>query len=104
MVMLASQCNVTISDYLLHNSSLPLFSLHLQVVSFVCSVRGSHTQTLPLVNPMNQQCIIRPVVEGEQWRAAPSVTLEPHQHKTYEITYRPLTMTSDGKKHQVEEH
>lgn len=88
--------------YLLHNSSLLLFSFHLQVVSFVCPVRGSHTQTLPVFNPTNQQCSIRPVVEGEQWRAAPSMILEPLQNKTYEITYRPLTMTPDGKKHQVE--
>ncbi|XP_053175951.1 hydrocephalus-inducing protein homolog [Scomber japonicus] len=70
-----------------------------EVVSFVCPVRGSHTQTLPVWNPTNQQCSIRPVIEGEQWRAAPSVILEAHQHKTYEITYRPLTMTADGKKH-----
>ncbi|KAK2841889.1 hypothetical protein Q5P01_012089 [Channa striata] len=70
-----------------------------EVVHFVCPVRGSHTQTLPVFNPTMQRCSIRPVIEGEQWSAAPSLTLEPHQNKTYEITYRPLTMTVDGKKH-----
>ncbi|XP_073328914.1 hydrocephalus-inducing protein homolog [Pagrus major] len=70
-----------------------------EVVNFVCPVRGSHTQTLPVLNPTNQHCSIRPVIEGEQWSAAPSVILEPLRNKTYEITYRPLTMTADGKKH-----
>ncbi|GAA6221266.1 hydrocephalus-inducing protein homolog [Lates japonicus] len=70
-----------------------------EVVNFVCPVRSSHTQTLPLVNPTNQRCSIRPIIEGAQWSAAPSVTFEPFQNKTYEITYRPLTMTADGKKH-----
>ncbi|KAM7413943.1 hypothetical protein PAMA_018980 [Pampus argenteus] len=70
-----------------------------EVVSFVCPVRCSHTQTLPVFNATNQRCNIRPVVEGEQWRAAPSLMLEPLQNETYAITYRPLTMTVDGKKH-----
>ncbi|XP_076588631.1 hydrocephalus-inducing protein homolog [Chaetodon auriga] len=70
-----------------------------EVVNFVCPVRGSHIQTLPVFNPTNQHCSIRPVIEGEQWSAAPSVILEPHQNKLYEITYQPLTMTADGKKH-----
>ncbi|XP_026166304.1 hydrocephalus-inducing protein-like isoform X3 [Mastacembelus armatus] len=70
-----------------------------EVVNFVCPVRGSHTQSLPVVNPSNQCCSIRPVIEGQQWSGAPSMTLEPLQQKTYEITYRPLTMTTDRKKH-----
>ncbi|XP_070763174.1 hydrocephalus-inducing protein homolog [Enoplosus armatus] len=70
-----------------------------EVVNFVCPVRGCHTLTLPVFNPTNQQCSLRPVIEGEQWSAAPAVVLEPLQNKTYEITYRPLTMTADGKKH-----
>ncbi|XP_022605572.1 hydrocephalus-inducing protein homolog [Seriola dumerili] len=70
-----------------------------EVINFVCPVRGSHTQTLPVSNPTNQRCSIRPVIEGEQWNAAPCVTLDPLQNKTYEITYQPLTMTADGKKH-----
>ncbi|XP_034444093.1 hydrocephalus-inducing protein homolog [Hippoglossus hippoglossus] len=70
-----------------------------EVVNFVCPVRCSHPQTLTLVNPTNQRCTVRPVIEGKHWRAAPSVTLEALQSKTYEITYRPLTMTAEGKKH-----
>jgi len=72
------------------------------VVTFVCPVRGSHTQTVAVFNPTNQRCSIRPVIEGEQWSSEPSVTLEPLQNKTCEITYRPLSVTADGKKHLVE--
>ncbi|XP_054633597.1 hydrocephalus-inducing protein homolog [Dunckerocampus dactyliophorus] len=70
-----------------------------EVVTFVCPVRCSHTQTLYVVNPTNQRCSIRPVIKGKQWRAAPSVALEPLQTTSYDITYAPLTMTTDGKKH-----
>lgn len=75
-----------------------------QVINFVCPVRGSHTHALPVFNPTNQQCSIKPIIEGKQWSAAPYVTLEPLQNKTYEITYRPLTMTINEKKHQVHKH
>ncbi|XP_029378255.1 hydrocephalus-inducing protein homolog [Echeneis naucrates] len=75
-------------------------SINKEVVNFVCPVRGSHTQTLPLFNPTNLHCSIKPVIEGKQWSAVPYVTLEPLQNKAYEITYRPLTMTADGNKHQ----
>ncbi|KAF7656194.1 hypothetical protein LDENG_00045050 [Lucifuga dentata] len=71
-----------------------------EVVNFVCPVRDVHIQTLPVFNPTNQRCTIRPVIEGEQWRAAPSLILEPFENKTYEITYQPLTMNVQGKKHQ----
>lgn len=80
---------------------LSLYCLVLQVVNFVCPVRGSLTQTLNVTNPTNQQCTISPVIEGEQWSAAPTILFEPLQNKTYVITYRPLTMTVDGQKHQV---
>ncbi|XP_008288806.1 hydrocephalus-inducing protein homolog [Stegastes partitus] len=71
-----------------------------EVLNFVCPVRSSHTQTLSVLNPTNQRCSITPVIEGEQWRASPFVALEPNQNKTFKITYQPLTMTADGKKHQ----
>ncbi|XP_029009061.1 hydrocephalus-inducing protein homolog isoform X2 [Betta splendens] len=70
-----------------------------EVVNFICPVRGSHTQNLLVSNPTNQGCSIRPVIEGDQWSALPSMTFEPLQNKTYELTYRPLTMTTNGNKH-----
>ncbi|XP_029289106.1 hydrocephalus-inducing protein homolog [Cottoperca gobio] len=74
-------------------------SISKEVLNFVCPVRGSHTQTLHVFNPTNQHCSIRPVIEGEQWSAAPLLILTPFQNKTYETIYRPLSMTADGKKH-----
>ncbi|CAI5655386.1 unnamed protein product [Oreochromis niloticus] len=71
-----------------------------EVVNFVCPVRGSHTQTLSVLNPTNQCCSIAPVIEGEHWSAALSVNFEPHQNTAFTITYRPMTMTASGKKHQ----
>ncbi|KAM6936867.1 hydrocephalus-inducing protein homolog [Xenentodon cancila] len=70
-----------------------------EVVHFVCPVRSSQTQTLSIVNPTKQRCNIRPVIEGDQWSAALFVNFEPHQNKTFDITYRPLTMTVDDNKH-----
>ncbi|XP_025999986.1 hydrocephalus-inducing protein-like isoform X2 [Astatotilapia calliptera] len=71
-----------------------------EVVNFVCPVRGSHTQTLSVLNPTNQGYSIAPVIEGEHWSAALSVNFEPHQNTAFTITYRPMTMTTSGKKHQ----
>lgn len=71
-----------------------------EVVNFVCPVRGSHTQTLSVLNSTNQCCSIAPVIEGEHWSAALSVNFEPHQNTAFTITYRPMTMTTSGKKHQ----
>ncbi|KAM9376112.1 hydrocephalus-inducing protein-like [Pholidichthys leucotaenia] len=71
-----------------------------EVLHFICPVRRSHTQDLALQNPTNQHCRIKPVIEGEQWKVPLFVTLEAHQNKTFKITYQPLTMTTDGEKHQ----
>ncbi|KAM8861524.1 hydrocephalus-inducing protein homolog isoform 3-T3 [Synchiropus picturatus] len=69
-----------------------------EVVNFICPVRGTHHQQVPVTNPTNQPCTIRPVLEGGQWRAPPALMLEPNQSKTYEVTYTPLTMSLDGKR------
>ncbi|XP_072290521.1 hydrocephalus-inducing protein homolog [Eucyclogobius newberryi] len=70
-----------------------------EVMNFVCPVRNSHTQSLSVVNPTNQSCTIRPVIEGEQWTGAPAIILEPFQNKMFEIKYCPFTMTSERNKH-----
>ncbi|KAK7891948.1 hypothetical protein WMY93_023911 [Mugilogobius chulae] len=74
-------------------------STNKEVVNFICPVRRSHTQSLPVLNPTNQSCSIRPVIKGEQWTSAPAIEFEPLQNKMIEITYSPLTMTSEGNKH-----
>ncbi|XP_024138466.1 hydrocephalus-inducing protein homolog isoform X3 [Oryzias melastigma] len=74
-------------------------STNKEMVNFVCSVRSSETKSLAVINPTNQRCRISPVVEGEHWTTAVLVTFEPHQNKTVDVTYRPLTMTTEEKKH-----
>lgn len=45
--------------------------------------------------------MLRPVIDGEYWSGPDTITVEPQQSKNYELTYRPLTMTQEGKKHMV---
>ncbi|KAG7468631.1 hypothetical protein MATL_G00145140 [Megalops atlanticus] len=72
-----------------------------EVVVFSCTVRSQQTQALSLSNRSSQRWTLRPVIEGEHWSGAPSFIMEPHQqNQAYDITYRPLAMTADGKKHQ----
>ncbi|KAG2469946.1 HYDIN protein, partial [Polypterus senegalus] len=71
-----------------------------EVVHFACQVRSRQTQTITLSNKTNKHCTLQPVIEGEYWSGPQAFTIEPQQNKPYEITYRPLTMTTDGKKHQ----
>lgn len=74
----------------------------LQVLNFVCQVRSQCTQSVTLSNNTNQQWHLKPVIEGEYWTALLSLVIEPYQqNKAYEITYKPMAMTTDGKKHMV---
>lgn len=74
----------------------------LQVLNFVCQVRSQCTQSVTLSNNSNQRWCLKPVIEGEFWSALLSLIVEPYQqNKAYEVTYKPLTMTTDGKKHLV---
>lgn len=80
----------------------PLTSVSRQVLHFVCQVRTEHTQSIPLSNRSSRRCTLKPVLQGEHWSAPLTLVLEPgQQNKPYEITYKPLVMTADGRKHQV---
>lgn len=73
-----------------------------QVLHFVCQVRCQHIQSLTLSNRTNQRWTLKPVMEGEHWSGPPSFIIEPYQqNKAYEITYKPMVTTADGKKHLV---
>lgn len=68
---------------------------------FSSNVRVKDTKNLTIANRSNQSWHLKPIIEGEQWSGPVSFVVEPQQTKQYEITYYPLTMTSEGKKHQV---
>ncbi|XP_073785286.1 hydrocephalus-inducing protein homolog isoform X1 [Danio rerio] len=71
-----------------------------EVVNFACQVRSQCTQSLALPIRINQQWTLKCVIEGEHWSGPPTLLTEPTQQNTYEITYKPLVMTTDGEKHE----
>ena len=75
--------------------------LFVQVLHFATHVRTRDTRNLVIHNRTNQLWMLRPVIDGEYWTGPDTITVEPQQSKNYELTYRPLTMTQEGKKHTV---
>ncbi|XP_078720178.1 hydrocephalus-inducing protein homolog isoform X2 [Lampetra fluviatilis] len=72
-----------------------------EVLNFRCPVRSRQTQTISLANRTNQRWVLRPVLKGEHWTGADSVTVEAQQQgRPYEVIYEPLTMTSIRQEHQ----
>ncbi|XP_073420426.1 hydrocephalus-inducing protein homolog [Dendrobates tinctorius] len=72
-----------------------------EVVNFQCQVRSKQTQTIALSNKTNQTWNLRPVIDGEHWSGADFITVEAHQqNKPYVVTYHPMLMSAEGRKHQ----
>ncbi|NXS73554.1 HYDIN protein, partial [Pandion haliaetus] len=72
-----------------------------ETLTFTCNVREKHSQTILLSNPSNEAWTVQPVIEGEHWKGPEFFHLEANQqNKPYKITYKPLTMSSENKKHQ----
>ena len=76
-------------------------TLSYQMLHFATHVRTRDTRNLVIHNRTNQLWMLRPVIDGEYWSGPDTITVEPQQSKNYELTYRPLTMTQEGKKHLV---
>ena len=73
-----------------------------EILHFSTHVRVKDTRSLTLHNRTNQRWAqLKPVIEGEHWTGAEAITVEPQQSKAYELVYRPLVMTAEGKKHTV---
>ncbi|XP_078400045.1 hydrocephalus-inducing protein-like [Cetorhinus maximus] len=71
-----------------------------EVVNFSCQVRTTQVHGIVLINRTNQIWNLQPLIEGEHWTGPKNITVHPHQqNQSYEITYKPLSMTMDGKKH-----
>ncbi|ESO91099.1 hypothetical protein LOTGIDRAFT_122343, partial [Lottia gigantea] len=66
---------------------------------FATHVRQKETKHISIPNRTNQQWHLKPVIDGEYWSGPVTVIVEPQQNKSYELTYKPLTMTPEGKKH-----
>ncbi|XP_025115052.1 hydrocephalus-inducing protein-like isoform X4 [Pomacea canaliculata] len=70
-----------------------------EVQNFMTFVRGKETKMISIINKTNQLWELSPVIEGEFWSGPIKFIVEPQQTKQYELTYRPLTMTTESKKH-----
>jgi len=67
------------------------------------SVRQRETKSLPVSNQTTGVTYnLRPVIDGAEHFSGPeTLTVPPSSTRNYELTYQPLTMTTDGKKHTV---
>ncbi|XP_059507551.1 hydrocephalus-inducing protein homolog [Stegostoma tigrinum] len=72
-----------------------------EILNFSCQVRTAQVHGIVLTNRTNQVWNLQPKIEGEYWSGPKVITVQPHlPNQTYDITYKPLTMTMDAKKHQ----
>ena len=69
-------------------------------LQFTTPVRTSESKQLTLSVPRISNIIhLKPTIDGEYWSGPELVIIEPNQTKNYAITYHPLEMTSDHRKH-----
>ena len=67
-------------------------------------VRTKEIKNITIPNRTNMLWKLRPQVEGEYFSGQDTFVVEPQSTKAYEITYCPMTMTTEGKKHTVRSH
>ena len=72
-----------------------------EILHFTTHVRAKDTRNLMIANRTNMHWELRPVIEGEYWTGPDTLVVEPQATKPYELTYRPLVMTAENKKHTV---
>ncbi|XP_071959113.1 hydrocephalus-inducing protein homolog isoform X2 [Antedon mediterranea] len=70
-----------------------------EVLHFNTHVRVKDTRSLNLHNRTNRRWQLKPIIEGEHWSGAESIAIEAQSSKPFEVTYRPLIMTHEGKRH-----
>lgn len=71
-----------------------------QVLHFTATVRGKEVRNLSIQNKTHSPWLLHPVIDGEQWSGPSTLSVEANLTRHYELTYHPLTMTSDQHKHQ----
>lgn len=72
-----------------------------EVYHFSTSVRQKEVKNLQLANHTNLSWNLRPIIDGEHWSGPETIHVPPQTTKMYELTYHPLAMTVEGKKHTV---
>lgn len=82
------------------SSYSPLGVAPLQIQQFTTTVRTKKSKQLPPIrNDSNTVWRLSPVIGGQQWTGPDSLTINANSSGHYELTYHPLTMTSDTAKH-----
>lgn len=71
----------------------------LQALHFTTTVRSKEPRQLTIYNKSNTQWRLTPIIDGQQWTGPDSITIEPNSPGHYELTYHPLTMTTESTKH-----
>ena len=67
--------------------------------SFETNVRQVEKKQISLFNRTNTAWEIKPIIDGDFFTGLDSFQVEPQASYSYELTYAPITMTLDGKKH-----
>ncbi|XP_046359897.2 hydrocephalus-inducing protein homolog isoform X3 [Haliotis rufescens] len=70
-----------------------------EIQHFATHVRQKDTRSIAIANRTNQNWLLKPVIDGEFWSGPVTIAVEPQQTKSYELTYKPLTMTTENKRH-----
>lgn len=70
-----------------------------QALHFTTNVRSKECRQLTIHNKSNTLWRLTPIIDGEQWTGPDSISIAANSAGHYELTYHPLTMTTETSKH-----
>ena len=71
------------------------------VLNIVATVRTKESKVLSVTNKSTVDWDLKPIIEGTYFSGADVLQVPAGSTVSYEVTYNPLTMTSDSSKHLV---
>lgn len=66
---------------------------------FTATVRCKEVRNLSIQNKTHSPWLLYPVIDGEYWTGPDTLSVEGNQTRHYELTYHPMTMTTEQQKH-----
>ena len=74
-----------------------------ELVHFATFVRQTEKRNLQIINRSNSEWVLKPTIESDvpYWTGPETFLVDPQSMRNYELIYRPLSMTLEGKKHAV---
>ena len=70
-----------------------------ETYNFEACVRQEDMKQITIMNRTNAIWELKPVVDGEYFSGLEALVVEAQSSKAYDVSYKPMTMTIDGKKH-----